>query len=764
MKCTNCGRDNDHGETICPGCGTQIQQEWQQEARLAAQPEAHESSAADETAHVKLPRLKKLAAIIIAAAVIIVAAIYVIPTLGGFSYATTKDWIEIRAGYEEVVISGNNNPKFKIDGELYGYELSLDNSKAVVMVDYDKVEGGALWFVTTSGARLISEDVIGYLLADSGNGIAFLTKYNEDDETATLYLYDTSRKNKTEITDGASSLGFGGVFGVAISPDGKSIGYVTDYDKKSYDFTGYIVINGSRQKLGDNMLAAAISDGGKFIYYAKYDPGDGNISLHVKSGQNDNRLASDADSIIGSVKLNKDYSQIIYSLNDDDYRTYISRNGAEREKISGSMIWNIILPRDAQRRDYQYTAKISVFGISDFSGFVGVTSDGLSYYNSKLEPDKIANSDNYIEMASVSNDGKTLHYRNSSSRLSSVRFTSSGAERTDIDKEVYSFAASADGKSVYYVNGDNELYFARRGKTPVKIADDVLAGSLTLSYTGNRVYFLVEYRGDDKGGDLYYSSNGGRKTKVPGAFEVTGLKSRPTNIFYATVNDEYFRSNGNEVFSLFYEEENSLSVDSNREDTSGAGFSSPGGTQPSGAGSGGASAPPSAASPAPSSQTPGSAGSTETTAPSATGKPSTWDLSYTVDAFGDKTDEAVLRGSFTGTFRNTATNSSSLTVYLFVNRLTNGSMIFIRLLEYGNHNATYSSRDEMKMQIKVDDSVKELFIFGSPPNTDLYLNGDAVTDYLYEGKEIACVIDIGNSRYNFTIDGNGFAELYDELS
>ena len=764
MECTNCGHYNDPREQICAGCGAQLQQEAQQEARH----EVANGAAADEMTHAKLPLLKKLAVIAIAAVVLIIAAVNVIPALGGYRYATTKDWIEIRAGYEEVIISGNNNPKFRIAGEPYGYELSMDCSKAVVMVDYDDAEGGALWFVTTSGSQLIAKDVIGYLLADSGNGVAFLTDYDEDDGTATLYLYDTSRKNMTQITDRASSLDRGGVFGLAISPDGKSIGYATDYDDESYEFTGNIAINGSRQKLGDNMLAVAISDGGKYIYYAKYDTGDGDISLHVRSAQNDNRLVSDADSIIGSIKLNKDYSQIIYSIHDGDYRSYISSGGGEREKISGSMIWNIILPRDAQTREYGHTAKVSVFGMSDFSGFVGVTSDGLSYYNGKLEPDKIANSDNYIEMASVSNDGKTLHYRNSSSRLSTVRFTSSGSERTDIDKEVYSFAASADGKSVYYVNGDNELYYARRGGTPVKIADDVLAGSLTLSYTGNRVYFLVEYRGDDKGGDLYYSNNGGRKTRVPGAFEVNGLKSTPTNIFYVTVNDDYYRSNGNEVFSLICEEENSLYISGSRNYASGAGFLSPGGSQPSGAGSGGespggASTAPPAASPAPSSQPPGG-GSVETTAPAATGKPSSWELSYTVDNFGDKTDEAVMRGSFTGTFRNTATNGSNLTVYLFVNRLTNGSVIYIRLLEYGNHNATYSSRDEMKMQVKVDDAVMDLYTIGSPPNSDLYLNGDALTGYLYEGKEIACVIDIGDSRYNFTIDGNGFAELYDELS
>ena len=759
MECLNCGHDNDPGETVCAGCGAQIQQELQSDGFDGADTDT------GDLVFVKLPRLKKLTAIAIAVVVIIIAGLNVIPMLNGYRYTATKDWIEIRSGYEEVIISGNNNPKFKIDGVLYNYDISMDCSKAVVMVDYDEENGGALWFITVSGARLVAEDVIGYILADSGNGLAFLTNYNEADETATLYLYDTARKNKTQITDGASSLGFGDVFGIAISPDGKSVGYVADYDDKSYEFAGYIVTNGNRRKFGDNMLAVAISDGGKTVYYAKYDADDGNISLHVKSGQNDNRLASDADSIVGSVKLNKDYSQIIYTIHDDDYRTYISRSGAERERISGSMIWNIILPRDAQTRYYNNMTMVSVFGISDFSGFIGVTSDGLSYYNSELEPDKIANSNNYIEMASVSNDGKTLHYRNSSNRLSSVRFTSSGAERTDIDKEVYSFAASADGKSVYYVNGDKELYYARRGKTPVKIADDVLAGSLTLSYTGNRVYFLAEYRDDSKGGDLYYSNNGGRKIRVPGAFGVNGLKSTPTNIFYSTVNDEYFRSSGNEVFSLIYEEEDMSGSTGNRSPAAGAGASAQSVSQPSGAGSGGASTPPSIASPAPASETPGAGGSTETAAPAIAGKPTSWEISYAVDDFGDKTDEAVLRGSFTGTFRNTATSSSNLDVYLFVNKLTSGgSMIYIRLMEYGNHKATYSSRDEMKMQVKVDDAVMEFFVFGSPPNSDLYLNGDAVTGYLYEGKEIACVIDIGNSRYNFTIDGNGFAELYDELS
>jgi len=152
-----------------------------------------------------------------------------------------------------------------------------------------------------------------------------------------------------------------------------------------------------------------------------------------------------------------------------------------------------------------------------------------------------------------------------------------------------------------------------------------------------------------------------------------------------------------------------------------------------------------------------------------------WEISYYIDEFGDPTDVGNLKGVFSGTFSNTATNGSDLNVVMFFNISDNSEAEFnIRLLEYGNQVATYSKSETgyafFDMLTKIDGEVSEFSLHGNPPNDDLILwdrqddpQATKIKDYLYEGKKISCVININNSKYNFTIDGEGFAKSYDEL-
>ncbi len=92
---------------------------------------------------------------------------------------------------------------------------------------------------------------------------------------------------------------------------------------------------------------------------------------------------------------------------------------------------------------------------------------------------------------------------------------------------------------------------------------------------------------------------------------------------------------------------------------------------------------------------------------------SNWKIDYFVDDFGDPTDKVFLRiKPVSGTFSNTATSSSSLTVILIfepyfvdpanINRDSTGkittlkgnSKLSFRLLEYDDHIATYASSDK----------------------------------------------------------------------
>ena len=565
MICEFCGHTNEPGAHLCARCGAELEpgqkgkqhQEHQtyQQAPNRPGPEEYESARPRRVSAGALKTAmpsKKILLIAVPAVVVIIAIIIVASMLGGLSAAMRKNHIEMFKAGAEIIVSGNNNEKFTIKGGYRSSQTNLDGSKAVVLTDYSSRSGGVLWFVTPTGATRIADDVFAYLLADSGNGVAYFTGYDEKNNEATLNLYDTSGKRAAPVADNAFYIGGETMPGVAISPNGKSVGYITDYDERNYEFTGYVKIAGkSPEKIGNEMFAVAISDGGRYLYFQKFDVKTGEASLHVRSGRNEHRLAPDASNI--AIMLNSDYSEILISVYDGDRRTFISRKGGERQRISGVAIHSLVMPRGAQIRTVSNElANTTIYGKSSFTDFVAITDEGLAYYNKNLEATRIAGSTNNANSAKISNDGKTLYFINNSNWLSSIDPSVPGAERKEIVRNVKSFVISDDGKSVYFVENENELYHVSGNRTQVLIAEDVEPDSLTMSYRGNRLFFLMDYR-SNRGGELHFSNNGGRRTKVSGADDVMHIRSTPANIFYTSRHDELFRSNGNEKFTQFHE-------------------------------------------------------------------------------------------------------------------------------------------------------------------------------------------------------------------
>lgn len=147
-----------------------------------------------------------------------------------------------------------------------------------------------------------------------------------------------------------------------------------------------------------------------------------------------------------------------------------------------------------------------------------------------------------------------------------------------------------------------------------------------------------------------------------------------------------------------------------------------------------------------------------------------WEYAKIVDEFGDEvadSNQSAIITSISGDFSNTATNSSELggSVYVLksVGAAATDWSVYFRLLEYGNNPITYYEKDELTLKIKVDDNIEEYALTGVAPNGDLRLGEDEignnpVYNYLYDGKDVRCVIYIGNSKYNFTIESDGFVD------
>jgi hypothetical protein len=502
------------------------------------------STVSSVTQMAKAMPIKKLLMFAIPVVVLIVAAIIVIPMLIGPSVLMRTDNISIFSDRDEVIISGNNNARFAIDGSFVSTQRSLDGSKAVVLTDYGS-SGGTLWFVTTSRVTHVADDVLEYLLADSGNGVIYVTDYDSRNDVATLYLHDTSSGRETRITEDAMYQG--SMLGISISPNGKSVTYRGDFDRDNREYYGYTRVDGrASERLGKNTYGVAISNGGRHLYYVRTS--DDNVrSLHVRSGNNDNRLISELNHVF--LMLNRDYSQAIFQIDD---RSFITQNGGERDRIGGSNIRRIILPRGAQIGGNSDHA--TVYGVRSFANNVVQNNDGLAFMDRNYETNRISSTSDYASLALVSENGRTLLYLNNNGHLSAIDPTRAGAERREIGRDVESFVATNNARTIYFVNSDNELWCASGNRPAEKVSDDVYAASLAMPFRGNRAFFIVDWSARRNSGELFFSNNGGRRVKLGGGDDVVRVWSTATNIFFRTIDNDVFRSNGNDRFTLFAED------------------------------------------------------------------------------------------------------------------------------------------------------------------------------------------------------------------
>ncbi len=138
---------------------------------------------------------------------------------------------------------------------------------------------------------------------------------------------------------------------------------------------------------------------------------------------------------------------------------------------------------------------------------------------------------------------------------------------------------------------------------------------------------------------------------------------------------------------------------------------------------------------------------------------SNWKIDYYVDSFGDYTDDSYVIGTFTGTFSNSATNGSDLTVYVYLDPKFPNS-ITIRLLEYGNYKANFSSKDKILISTK-DSSGSIDSYYGNTEvyDGDLYVQESSLRQAIEENEELKFDITVGNNEYRFTTDNIGLSDM-----
>ena len=152
-----------------------------------------------------------------------------------------------------------------------------------------------------------------------------------------------------------------------------------------------------------------------------------------------------------------------------------------------------------------------------------------------------------------------------------------------------------------------------------------------------------------------------------------------------------------------------------------------------------------------------------------------WNVAREVDDFGDIVEDGnvFLTASVTGDFSNTATTSSELLADVTLLKVGenkndyNEIYIFFRLYEYGNNPVIPSSYDAISMKIKAEDDIYEFGLEGADDAVCYLPHGRAYGRYIYNclclGMDVRCIITIGNSQYNFTLESQNFVDACESV-
>lgn len=526
MLCKDCGNEYSPGDKFCQKCGSMITHEQinvpslednapkeanrphEQEPMNNEPAQAEQPTPADTKRPPKLP-------VIVAAGIGVVAIIILLLVMmpGGSKYLKSSNAYNmlfyVDSGSYVVLTPENGTIDLDVEDDIDRISYSMGGTEMAFLADFFSIDGGTLYFMEGQTVTEVSDGVYSFLLNAEGNAIAYLADYGEDG--GDLYLYDCKKKSKEKVAKEVYSI-------EAISPDGKSVGYIASY--RNYDnYRGFISINGREpESVGKNCRPFAVSNNGKYVYYERY--GNDADTLYVKAGKDDIKLGK-YDSY--SAFLNRDYSEILFS---SEGRTYISAKGKDKIKVSNSNIRWLLKP--AAMAYVQY-GTIMVYGLDSFAGKVAVGDDNsLFYINKDFSSERISSgvSSNVL----ISDDMNTVLYANNRGSLFKVENLKKSFEPVEIgeDLEVVRFQATSDMKKIYYVNEDDDLYYIRGKSKPKNIAHDV--EDILMNTKDDRLYFLEDFRRDS--GTLYTTKNGSKKQAVENADEVASIQLYGDKVIY----------------------------------------------------------------------------------------------------------------------------------------------------------------------------------------------------------------------------------------
>lgn len=315
-------------------------------------------------------------------------------------------------------------------------------------------------YLLREGERLKVADRV-YCMALSGDGSALACVT----ESLELELYDTGTLASSRVAKR--------VYGVSLSPDGDALAYYTmDTDGTT---TAWLYDGKKSEKLGEDRIPFALSNGGRYVYCRSDHTGD----LYVIRGGDSLRLASDMDPAQG-VQLNADHTQLMFTAGDG---ICISRFGKEAVHL-GEGTLELILPRGSVPvRRLESGFVLTTLPVSGLGGRFYTDGTGIFWMSLRGSLHSLAEQS---LRAQVSADGKRLVWLDGEGQLWTAEQGALALSRL-LAADVTAFTLTAESDGVWFTDSLGTLWYRELRGVARLVSEDARAPVLT--HDGRCLFF-----------------------------------------------------------------------------------------------------------------------------------------------------------------------------------------------------------------------------------------------------------------------------------
>ena len=555
MKCSHCGKENLDKSKFCKGCGKPLQnpiqsaekeqndyqpgipvtppemqsQSFNRNTGTESQPSFSQQSIpqfnpqfsntnAQTQQTSKVNKVKKksfskpalLFTIALIAVVVTVAVVFIIPR---FSNTNTKKqsqhpqytWLfpynEKRD--ESYIVMNADLQEEGLDGRVRNRVSNQDGSVTVVLTSEN-----ILYYVTPTELFEISDDMdpdnySSFVISPRSNKVAYV------DDDHVLFIYSAEDGKSEEIADDVISAS------LAISQDGGSVAYTVYEDKDNvWDMELFVWRNGQSESVGENLLCISVSNDAKYIYSFLSEDGKKPALYFSSYGSDKKRVSTDISSTLdqsGIFYMNETQSEILFHSGED---AYISKSGDKPIKIGNSeMMYPIWSDERVELISGNSNAQIVLWPtlLENVYLFYDYDSDtiDISYVDETGGVESIIKkADSQYPQININRD--TLFYIR---KEKLYRTAVKNQKKADlVADDVSSFRILPDGKSIYFIDTDNVLWYQSGNNEPKEVMDDVW--SIQLNVKDNTLFIQADRDTSAYLSTLYFCRDGEKPERI----------------------------------------------------------------------------------------------------------------------------------------------------------------------------------------------------------------------------------------------------------